>query len=159
LPIRCSCLHRRGPIVARTSRKASHSPEKVSDRVSDKGTTDACEGKRRELHHARWAYSETVSKLDMPESMIRQFRHALERSGMRLRTHHPALSADLKLRSSPASWGNPDCAACGCIVSMGLKARRGAQAWRVIPVGAIFRASLKIGQLRASAPRSASQAI
>jgi MoaA/NifB/PqqE/SkfB family radical SAM enzyme len=90
-------------------------------------------------------------KLDMPESMIRQFRtppRNAQECVFALTTQ--TLSADLKTKIVPCQFGgNPDCAACGCIVSMGLKAVAAHKLGGVIPVGAIFRASLKIGQLRA----------
>ena len=59
------------------------------------------------------------------------------------------LSADLKTRVTPCQFGgNPDCSACGCIASMGLAAVAAHKLGGIIPVGAIFRASVKIGQTR-----------
>ena len=42
--------------------------------------------------------------------------------------------------------GNPDCSQCGCIASMGLAAVGNHKLAGVIPVGAIFTASAKIGR-------------
>jgi MoaA/NifB/PqqE/SkfB family radical SAM enzyme len=86
-------------------------------------------------------------KLDMPERLIRQFATP---------PHSPAdcvfaqttqtLSADLKTKIVPCQFGgNPDCGSCGCVASMGLAAVAAHKLGGIIPVGAIFRASVKIG--------------
>jgi sulfatase maturation enzyme AslB (radical SAM superfamily) len=90
-------------------------------------------------------------KLDMPEGMIRQF--AAPPSSPRdcvfaLTTQ--TLSADLKTKIVPCQFGgNPDCSSCGCVASMGLAAVAAHRLAGIIPVGAIFKASIKIGQARA----------
>jgi hypothetical protein len=62
------------------------------------------------------------------------------------------LSADLKTKITPCQFGgNPDCNSCGCVASMGLAAIAAHKLWGIVPVGAIFRASLKIGQRRVAA--------
>jgi hypothetical protein len=59
------------------------------------------------------------------------------------------LSADLKTRVVPCQFGgNPDCSSCGCIASMGLAAVAAHKLGGFIPVGAIFKASVKIGRAR-----------
>ena len=94
------------------------------------------------------------SKLDMPEALIRQF--AAPPSSPRecvfaLTTQ--TLSADLKTKIVPCQFGgNPDCHTCGCIASMALAAVAAHKLGGLIPVGAIFKASIKIGQIRAGAP-------
>lgn len=89
-------------------------------------------------------------KLDMPEGMIRQFAsppHNPKECVFALTTQ--TLSADLKTKIVPCQFGgNPDCGSCGCIASMGLAAVAAHKLGGVIPVGAIFKASIKIGQLR-----------
>jgi sulfatase maturation enzyme AslB (radical SAM superfamily) len=89
-------------------------------------------------------------KLDMPEGMIRQFAappHSPRECVFALTTQ--TLSADLKTRVTPCQFGgNPDCSACGCIASMGLAAVAAHKLGGIIPVGPIFRASVKIGQAR-----------
>ena len=90
-------------------------------------------------------------KLDMPEPMIRQFatppRNPKE-CVFALTTR--TLSADLKTKIVPCQYGgNPDCNSCGCIASMGLAAVAAHKLGGVIPVGVIFKASIKIGQARA----------
>src|SRR5258708_923939 len=57
------------------------------------------------------------------------------------------LSADLKTVVAPCQYGGaPDCTQCGCIASAGMAAVARHQLFGVIPVGAIFNGSLKIGE-------------
>ena len=92
-------------------------------------------------------------KLDMPEGLIRQFvtpPRDPRACVFALTTH--VLSADLKTRVVPCQFGgNPDCSSCGCIASMGLAAVAAHKLGGFVPVGAIFKASLRIGQARANA--------
>jgi hypothetical protein len=61
------------------------------------------------------------------------------------------LSADLKTKITPCQFGgNPDCSSCGCVASMGLAAVAAHKLGGLIRVGAIFEASIKIGQARAN---------
>jgi len=93
-------------------------------------------------------------KLDMPEGMIRQFAtppRSPRDCVFALTTQ--TLSADLKTTIVPCQFGgNPDCSSCGCVASMGLAAVAAHKLGGIIPVGAIFRASIKIGQV--GQPRS-----
>lgn len=93
-------------------------------------------------------------KLDMPEKMLRQFAkppHSPQECVFALTTQ--TLSADLKTRITPCQFGgNPDCGSCGCIASMGLAAIAAHKIAGFIPVGAIFRASVRIGQARQPEP-------
>ena len=88
-------------------------------------------------------------KLDMPEGMIRQFAtppRSPEECVFALTTQ--TLSADLKTKIVPCQFGgNPDCGSCGCIASMGLAAIAAHKLGGIIPVGAIFKASVRIGQM------------
>ncbi len=90
-------------------------------------------------------------KLDMPEALIRQFVTPPRDPGecvFALTTQ--VLSADLKTRVVPCQFGgNPDCSSCGCIASMGLAAVAAHKLGGFFPVGAIFKASVKIGRARA----------
>ncbi len=87
-------------------------------------------------------------KLDMPEGLIRQFTappHSPKDCVFALTT--ATLSADLKTKIVPCLFGgNPDCGSCGCVASMGLAAVAAHKLGGVIPVGAIFKASIRIGQ-------------
>ncbi len=89
-------------------------------------------------------------KLDMPEGMIRQFAappHSPEDCVFALTTQ--TISADLETKIVPCQFGGkPDCSQCGCIASMGLAAVAAHKLGGFIPVGAIFRTSVKIGQAR-----------
>lgn len=96
-------------------------------------------------------------KLDMPEGMIRQFAAPPSNpSDCVFALTTQTLSADLKTRITPCQFGGiPDCSSCGCIASMGLAAVAAHRLGGIIPVGAIFKASVKIGQARVK--RSASR--
>jgi MoaA/NifB/PqqE/SkfB family radical SAM enzyme len=99
-----------------------------------------------ELQYLRKQYP----KLDMPEGLIRQLTkppHNPQECVFALTTQ--TISADLKTRITPCQFGgNPDCESCGCIASMGLAAIADHKLGGFIPVGAIFKASLNIGQRR-----------
>src|ERR1019366_7973098 len=64
------------------------------------------------------------SKLDMSEAMIRQFAsppRSPDECVFAQTTQ--TLSADLRTKITPCQFGgNPDCASCGCVASMGLAA-------------------------------------
>ena len=98
-------------------------------------------------------------KLEMPEALIRQFvtppRNPAE-CVFALTTR--VLSADLKTIVGPCQFGgNPDCSNCGCIASMGLAAVAAHKLAGLVPVGAIFKASARIGRrrMKAAAPVAA----
>ena len=58
------------------------------------------------------------------------------------------VSADLERRISPCQFGgNPDCANCGCIASASLEAISRHRLLGTVPVGRIFRTSLRIGDV------------
>jgi sulfatase maturation enzyme AslB (radical SAM superfamily) len=89
-------------------------------------------------------------KLDMPEGLLKQFLKPPQHPGecvFALTTK--TISADLKTAITPCQFGgNPDCSQCGCIASMGLAAVADHKLGGAIPVGAIFKASVKIGRMR-----------
>lgn len=89
-------------------------------------------------------------KLDMPEGLIQQFASPPETPAecvFALTTS--TLSADLKTVISPCQFGGkPDCRSCGCVASMGLAAVANHKLAGFIPVGAIFKASVKVGRAR-----------
>src|ERR1700689_2868007 len=94
---------------------------------------------------------ERYSKLEMPEAMIRQFSNPpASPEDCVFASTTASLSADLTTPITPCQFGgNPDCSSCGCIASMGLAAIAAHKIGGFIPVGAIFRTSLQIGQARA----------
>jgi len=64
------------------------------------------------------------------------------------------LSADLTSRVTPCQFGgDPDCSQCGCIASMGMAAVGHYKLGGIVPLGSIFKASVKVGQLRAQRRR------
>ncbi len=91
-------------------------------------------------------------KLDMPEGLIRQFSTPPESpSECVFALTTKTISADLRKQITPCQFGGiPDCSSCGCVASMGLAAVAAHKLAGVIPVGALFRASIKIGQRRAA---------
>ena len=88
-------------------------------------------------------------KLNMPDRLIHQIAtppRSPEECVFALTTQ--TISADLKTKIAPCQFGgNPDCASCGCIASMGLEAIAAHKLGGFVPVGAIFKASIKVGQL------------
>jgi MoaA/NifB/PqqE/SkfB family radical SAM enzyme len=90
-------------------------------------------------------------KLDMSETVIRQFAsppHCPQDCVFALTTQ--TLSADLKTKITPCQFGgNPDCPSCGCVASMYLTAVAAHKLGGILPVAAIFKASIMIGQTRA----------
>lgn len=88
-------------------------------------------------------------KLDMADLMVRQFATPPSSPtdcvfAQTTRT----ISADLRSEVTPCQFGgNPDCSNCGCVASMGLAALGAFKIGGIIPVGAIFKASLKIGRM------------
>ena len=90
-------------------------------------------------------------KLDMPEVVIRQFASPPQSplDCVFARTTQ-TLSADLKTKITPCQFGgNPDCSSCGCIASMGLASIAAHKLGGILSVGAIFKASIRIGETRA----------
>jgi MoaA/NifB/PqqE/SkfB family radical SAM enzyme len=90
-------------------------------------------------------------KLDMPEVVIQQFASPPQSPqdcifAMTTQT----LSADLETKITPCQFGgNPDCASCGCLASMGLASVGDHKLGGILSVGKIFKASFKIGENRA----------
>ncbi len=89
-------------------------------------------------------------KLDMPQGLIDQFAappHSPDECVFARTT--TTLTADFKTKIEPCQFGGtPNCDACGCIASMGLAAVAAHKLGGFIPVGAIFKLSVKIGEVR-----------
>jgi sulfatase maturation enzyme AslB (radical SAM superfamily) len=105
---------------------------------------------RRQAINELFQLRKEFPKLDMPEGLIRQLASPPSSpSDCVFALTTQTISADLKTRITPCQFGgNPDCESCGCIASMGLAAVAKHKLAGFIPVGAIFKASLKVGQLR-----------
>ncbi len=120
-----------------TPQKGDHLPEILT-------TTE-----RGEIIDELLLLRKSFPKLDMPEGLIRQLAappHSPEECVFALTTQ--TISADLKTKITPCQFGgNPDCESCGCIASMGLAAVAKHKLGGIIPVGKIFKSSLKIGGL------------
>ncbi len=89
-------------------------------------------------------------KLDMPKALIEQFAKPPQspEDCVFARTTG-IISADLRSQVTPCQFGGkPDCAACGCIASMALAAVAAHKLGGLVPVGAIFKASIRIGEAR-----------
>jgi sulfatase maturation enzyme AslB (radical SAM superfamily) len=93
------------------------------------------------------------SKLDMPAVVIQQFASPPQSpTDCIFAQTTETLSADLQTIITPCQFGGrPDCSSCGCIASMGLASVAAHRLGGVIPVGTIFKASLRIGHARAKA--------
>ena len=89
-------------------------------------------------------------KLDMPQVVIDQFAsppHSPTDCIFAMTTQ--TLSADLETKITPCQFGGtPDCSSCGCFASMGLASVGAHKLGGILRVGAIFQASIKIGQRR-----------
>ncbi|MFN0106276.1 MAG: radical SAM protein [Bryobacteraceae bacterium] len=116
----------------------------IGDRMPEILTSEERQRAIAEMLELRKKYP----KLDMPEGLIRQFAtppQSPEECVFALTTS--VLSADLETKVTPCQYGgNPDCASCGCVASMGLAAVAAHKIRGVVPIGPIFQASIKIGQ-------------
>ncbi|HEY7405162.1 MAG TPA: radical SAM protein [Candidatus Angelobacter sp.] len=87
-------------------------------------------------------------KLDMRESVIREFLHppdSPEKCIFAQTTN--TISADLKSRVTPCQFGgNPDCSQCGCIASMGLAAVGNYKLGLGVTAGQVYRASARLSK-------------
>jgi len=93
------------------------------------------------------------SKVDLPAKLLEEFLHPPKspEDCIFARTTE-TVSADFRTRITPCQFGGePDCAECGCYASMGMAAVGAFKLGGILPVGAIFKASSKIGSWRAAA--------
>jgi sulfatase maturation enzyme AslB (radical SAM superfamily) len=119
----------------------------VGDQMPEILSPDERQRAISEMVHLRRRYP----KLDMPEAVIREFASPPKspQDCVFARTTQ-TLSADLQTMITPCQFGgNPDCSSCGCIASMGLAAIAAHKLGGFLPVGTIFRASIRIGETRA----------
>ncbi|HKW97420.1 MAG TPA: radical SAM protein [Bryobacteraceae bacterium] len=98
------------------------------------------------------ALREQYPKLDMPEPLIREFLMPPQSPAECIFAQTTySLSADFQTRIVPCQFGGmPDCSQCGCVASMGLAAIGHHKLAGVVPVGQVFRASIRAGQIMAS---------
>jgi MoaA/NifB/PqqE/SkfB family radical SAM enzyme len=91
-------------------------------------------------------------KLDMDPGLIRAYANPPSKpSECIFARTTTTVTADLQSRITPCQFGGtPDCSQCGCIASAGIHAIGQHRLPTGLKVGAIYEASLKIGQLVAS---------
>jgi organic radical activating enzyme len=106
---------------------------------------------------------DSFPKLDMARALIKEFSRPPQspRECIFAQTTQ-TISADLKTRVTPCQFGgDPDCAQCGCVASMGLAALGNHQIVPGLTAGMVYRASAKIGKvvskLRAEPPARAEE--
>ncbi len=118
----------------------------VGDRLPEMLSTGERGRAVAEMMQLRQAYP----KLDMPKTMLEQFaRPPRSPEECIFARTTDIISADLRSKVRPCQFGgNPDCAACGCIASMALAAVGAHKLGGLIPVGAIFEASIRFGEAR-----------
>jgi len=88
-------------------------------------------------------------KIDMAKGLVEEFAHPPQTPDECIFSRTTTtISADLKTRVTPCQFGgDPDCAQCGCIASMGLAAVANHKLAGVLPVRVIFNASGAIGNV------------
>jgi hypothetical protein len=93
---------------------------------------------------------EQYPKLEMPKGMLKQFAAPPESPEKCVFARTTAtISADLRTEITPCQFGGqPDCSSCGCVASMALAAVAAHKLFGLIPVGAIFETSIRIGEAR-----------
>ncbi len=96
---------------------------------------------------------------DMVPSVVKGYLHPPQTPDECIFSQTTAcLSADLTSAITPCQYGgDPDCTQCGCMASVGLEAVGRYRVGGVVPVKAIFRGSLAVGETvrRVRAPRAA----
>lgn len=87
-------------------------------------------------------------KLQMPEAMLRVYEDPPESPDACIFAQTTdCVSADFERRITPCQLGGrPDCRNCGCVATAGLEAIGRHRLHGLIPVGRIFRTSLRVGQ-------------
>jgi MoaA/NifB/PqqE/SkfB family radical SAM enzyme len=94
------------------------------------------------------ALRERFPKLEAPRGMLAVYAEPPESPDECIFAQTTTtVSADLRTRITPCQFGGtPDCTNCGCVASAGLAAVARHRLAGVIPVGAIFRGSVRIGR-------------
>jgi MoaA/NifB/PqqE/SkfB family radical SAM enzyme len=98
-------------------------------------------------------------KLDMREGTIMQFlRTPASPEECIFAKTTETISADMRTRITPCQFGgDPDCSQCGCVASMGLAAIGKHKLGGFIPVGSIYRASVRIGGILGGSKKAAAR--
>lgn len=104
---------------------------------------------RRTVIAELWRLRECYPGLDLPAAVLEEMAAppSSPRACIFARTTE-TISADLHTRVTPCQFGgNPDCARCGCIASMGLAAVGHYKLLGPLTAGHVFRASDAVGQV------------
>jgi sulfatase maturation enzyme AslB (radical SAM superfamily) len=120
-----------------TPQRGHDSPECLTPRERDAVVHDLFDLRKR------------FPKLDMHESLIQEFLAPPQspEECIFARTTH-TISADFKTKIQPCQFGgDPDCSRCGCMASMGLAAIGNHKLGGFLPIGRIFHASLRVGEM------------
>lgn len=105
------------------------------------------EDQRRKVISELLEYRKVYPKIDMPEGMLKEYLSPPPSPSRCIfaRTTR-TISADLKTKVEPCQLGgDPDCARCGCIASMGLSAIGSYKIAGPLTAGHIFWASASLG--------------
>ncbi|MBS1795782.1 MAG: radical SAM protein [Acidobacteria bacterium] len=88
-------------------------------------------------------------KLELPRLVLEGFRNPPKSPADCIFSRTTVnYTADLKSKVTPCQFGgNPDCSQCGCIASAGLAAVGGHKLFNIVPVGKLYDASDRIGQM------------
>jgi MoaA/NifB/PqqE/SkfB family radical SAM enzyme len=100
----------------------------------------------RQIHELRDRYP----KLAMPRRLVEHFGNPpASPSDCIFSQVTQTVSADMRTAITPCQFGgDPDCSQCGCMASMALAAVGTYKVGGIIPVGSLFRGSVKLGALR-----------
>jgi MoaA/NifB/PqqE/SkfB family radical SAM enzyme len=104
---------------------------------------------RRWLIERLFEWRERFPKLDMARGLIQELKRPPQSPIECIFAQTTqVISADLKTRVTPCQFGgDPDCAKCGCVASMGLAAVGNHALLPGLTAGMIFRASAKVGKV------------
>jgi sulfatase maturation enzyme AslB (radical SAM superfamily) len=119
-------------------------------------------GQRVSVMHELYELQRKYTFLDMPDAVIAEIEHPPHSPNECIFARTTAtFSADLKTAITPCQFGgDPDCAQCGCIASMGLAAVGHHKVFGSMTAGHLFIGSARIGALwnrlagKASPPRA-----
>lgn len=108
-------------------------------------TADERQDAIRQIHELRGSYP----KLAMPRRLVDHFANPPASPSDCIFSHvTQTISADLRTAITPCQFGgDPDCSQCGCMASMALAAVGSHKVAGFIPVGSLFRASVRLGAL------------
>jgi organic radical activating enzyme len=95
-----------------------------------------------------WKLSSLYPKLQLPKAALEVYANPPRSPDDCIFAQSTTtISANLKTMITPCQFGGePDCSSCGCLASAGLEAIARHRVFGVIPVGAVFTGSVRVGQ-------------